>query len=57
MSILAEERRKITTGGDFCLMTTVQALLEIREASLQVIEAVMRQVPRIPLLVTSDTRA
>lgn len=42
LALLAEERRKFMTGGGLCLKTVLQALLETREASLQVVEAITR---------------
>lgn len=42
VALLTEERRKFMTGGDLCAKTVLQALLEARKASLDVIEAVKR---------------
>lgn len=42
VALLTEQRRKFMTGGDLCAETVLQALLEAREASLGVIEAVKR---------------
>ena len=42
LALLAEERRKFMTGGGLCLQTVLKALVETREASLQVVEAITR---------------
>ena len=42
LALLAEERRKFMTGGGLCMKTVLQALVETREVSLQVVEAITR---------------
>lgn len=42
LALLAEERRKFMAGGGLCMNTVLQALVETREASLQVVEAITR---------------
>lgn len=42
ISLLAEQRRNFMSGGALCLKTVLCALLETREASLEVIDAITR---------------
>lgn len=42
VSLLAEQRKKITSGGALCAKTVLHALLEARGASLEVIDAIQR---------------
>jgi len=42
VSLLAEQRKKIMSGGALCAKTVLHALLEAREASLEVIDAIQR---------------
>lgn len=42
MALLADQRRKFMSGGALCVRTVLNALLEIREASLDVIDAITR---------------
>ena len=42
ISLLAEQRRNFMSGGALCVKTVLCALLETREASLEVIDAITR---------------
>lgn len=42
IDLLATQARKYKTNGDWCLATVLKAMVELREASLQVLEAVAR---------------
>lgn len=42
VTLLAEQRRKFMSGGKLCVETVLCALLETREASLEVIDAITR---------------
>lgn len=42
VALLAEQRRKFIAGGELCLKTVLQALLEARRVSLEVVDAVTR---------------
>lgn len=44
IALLAEQRRASMVGDELCLKAFFQALVEAREASLEVIEAVTRYV-------------
>lgn len=48
VSLLAEQRRKVMSGGELCLKTFLNALLETREASLEVIDAITRYDAAVP---------
>lgn len=42
VALLADQRRKFMSGGELCVETVLRALLELREASLEVIDAITR---------------
>lgn len=42
VTLLADQRRKFMSGGELCVETVLRALLELREASLEVIDAITR---------------
>lgn len=42
VSLLVEQRRSFMSGGALCMKTVLCALLETREASLEVIDAITR---------------
>lgn len=42
VTLLVEESRKLKRNEGWCLQTVLQALVEVREASLEVIEAVVK---------------